>query len=112
MKTQIIILFLFVSILLLLTLSGCSRQPEKIYITKYKTIVIQPPRQLYEDNIDIPTPPNKYEYVKADPITRERMLTKYVIDLLSVIKKYRIKLNSIDKWYLEMNKSIVSTRGK
>lgn len=112
MKIKFIVLFLILSIMLLIVLSGCSKQPEKVYITKYKIITLQPPKPLYQDDINIPIPPSKYEYVKADPVKRERMLTKYVIDLLGVIKKYKIKLNELDKWYIDMNKAVISTRDK
>jgi len=106
-----LLLFLLL-ILLLMIITGCSKQPEKVYITKYKIITLQPPKPLYQDDINVPIPPSKYEYVKADPVKRERMLTKYVIDLLGVIKKYKIKLNELDRWYIDVNKAVISTRGK
>ena len=109
MKTKFLLMFLF---LILIILSGCSKQPDKIYITKYKIITLQPPKSIYQDDVNIPVPASKYRYVEANPIQRERILTKYIIDLLGVIKKYKIKLSELNNWYIDANKAVVSTRGK
>ena len=106
------ILKIFLLVIGLLVLSGCALRPDKVYVTKYKVVKIEPPKELYKDNITVPKPPSKYEYVKADPITRERMLTKDIIDLLGTTKKYKIKLSVLNSWYNKMDKVTKSTRDK
>jgi len=105
MKYNVIKIIMLFSSLLLLT--GCfGSSPRPVYITKYKTIIEKPPKALYQDDINIPQPPNPTIYVKSNPVQREQLLTQYVIKLLYTIKKYKIKLNSINNWYKEMDINI------
>jgi hypothetical protein len=82
---------------------GCSRQPEYKIIYKTKVIVEKPPKTLLYKKIDVPRPPNKFTYVNSGPFDRERMLTEYIIKLLSTIKNYKIKNKALIEWY---NKTI------
>ena len=93
------------SIIILLILTGCSTRTEIKKVRVVKRIKLSPPKKLIEDDINIPEPPNKTKYIKSGPIRRENLLTFYIIDLLSTIKEYKLKLKSINKWYKETNTS-------
>ncbi len=91
------------SLLLLIMMTGCATKTEIKEVRVVKKIKLIPPKKLINDDIALPEPPNKEKYIKSGPITRENMLTFYIIDLLSVIKEYKLKLKSINNWYKETN---------
>ena len=68
---------------------------KKVYVpmveTKYKSL----PSKLLEDDVYVPSPPDKVKYLNANSNIRNRMLTKTVIDLYSSIKLYKVKLKVI-----------------
>jgi len=97
--------------LLAFFITGCSKQPEYKIIYKEKIVRVYPPEYLTKDNIKLPPPPSKYRYITGDPFQRERLLTKYVIELLITIKKYKVKLKNINDWNKKTNK-ILSTTDK
>ncbi|RLF08144.1 MAG: hypothetical protein DRJ64_01650 [Thermoprotei archaeon] len=78
----------------ILFLQGCMFT-KTVYVPvveiKYENI----PTVLLVDDIEIPEPPEREKFIKANPIEREQMLTKVVIDLYSSMKLYKLKLANI-----------------
>ena len=97
---------IILGISLLLMITGCgSRQPVYQVVYKTKTVYLKPSDELLKYEIDLPSPPDKELYVEAKPIQREQMLGLYIIDLLKVIKKYKVKEENIINWYKIDNNS-------
>lgn len=93
----------------LILFTGCTPRVEYQTIYKTKTVYLKPSDNILKDDITVPTPPDKEEFIEAKPMEREQMLTFYIIDLLKTIKKYKIKNKNIMEWYKEAN---VSIKGK
>jgi len=91
-------------IILTLIFTGCTKVVYKpVYKTKY--VYIKPPQYLIKDTIKTPEPPKRHIFIKAGPIERETRLTLYIIDLLNVIKKYKIHRKELLKWYNKTHQS-------
>ena len=87
----------------LILFTGCAPKVEYQTIYKTKTVYLKPSDNILTDDIILPTPPNKEEFINARPMKREQMLTFYIIDLLKTIKKYKVKNKNIIEWYNAVN---------
>jgi len=78
-------------------LVGCM-EPKIVYVPrpyyKYKSI----PKDLIKDDIVVPKPPKREEFVSSDPIDREVILVKQVVKLYKTISLYKLKLKNINKY--------------
>lgn len=89
-------ILVFIPVIFLL---GCAPKVKYMTVYKTKTIYLKPGDSLINYKIDTPKPPNKDKFISADPITREKMLSLYIINLLKTIKEYKIKDKNLQEWY-------------
>jgi hypothetical protein len=108
---RILILLLLIFIFSIV-LTGCSRQPEYKIVYKEKIVKLSPPKYLIKDNIELPRPPSKLQYINANPYNRERLLTKYLIDLLGTIRKYKLKIENINNWNVNTGKIVDKSQSR
>lgn len=79
-------------------ITSCATTPkvDNVVVTseiKYVT----PPDELLK-GVDVPSPPKKEEYTAQLCENREVMLAKYIKDLLTVIKEYKLKDKQLIEW--------------
>jgi hypothetical protein len=92
MKTLIVVL-------LLLGINGCSLLTPTIKTVTVTKVVLPPVSmsRLYS----VPKPIDKEVYIRLDPLTRERVNSLYIIELLRVIGKYRYQTKTLRRWEKE-----------
>lgn len=92
-------------IIMAVFMTGCWEKEPKVY-TRTMYLDTKPPKELLANDIKIPAPPNKENYILASPINRERMLTRQNIMLYGVIGKYKSRFNSIITYHKDMSITI------
>lgn len=92
----------FLGVIVIVSLTGCATTPgvDKV-ITNTKIEYIYPPDDLIK-NFVVPEPPSKESYVVLSCDEREVVLTKYIYDLMTVIKKYKLEVNNLKDWNTKM----------
>lgn len=91
-------------IMLMVVMTGCAT---KEYVYVRKTVYVKPPDILIKDTTILPKLSiSKEEYITTDPLTREKALTEYSIDLMGVIHKYKLKNERLESWYKDVNATV------
>lgn len=67
-------------------------------------VVTHIPNQALVSRDDIARPPNKEQYLKLSPSQKERILTRYSIELLTQLDAANYKLDTLKTWREEMIK--------
>ena len=98
--------FLLILISTIFLFTGCTK---KIYVPvvtiKYETI----PKVLLIDDVNVTRPPNKIEFINANPISRTLLLSNTIIDLYSSIRLYKLKLKDIREYNFKLQKLVKET---
>jgi hypothetical protein len=103
--------FLFFTFLFILFYTGCATKPKIEYVTVTKTRYVALPADMYKDGIELPKPPNKYDYIIASPLEREKMLVNHILDLYKTIGLYKLKLKYIKLYEINASKIYKNVNG-
>ena len=96
----------FLVIIITMFLFGGCCWDEPTPITHNVYMDTRPPAELMIDNIEVPVPPNSETYIGANPINRERILTRQIIMLYSTIGKYKSRMSNITAYHDDMTDTI------
>jgi hypothetical protein len=99
---------LILLILLPLVLTGCPK--DTIIVKEYVDKPIYVPSK-FTEACGVTHPPSKEEFMKANLLVRQTMLTRYITNLLRDIKLCDVQLESIRDWN-KKQKKIYSNKQK
>ena len=100
----------FITVIITITytamLAGCCEKEKPTPITQSVYHDTRPADELLVYDIPLPSPPDIEAYLAANPVNRERMLTRQIIMLYSAIGKYKSKALALRKYHDEMSQVV------